>query len=290
MRLASLAIALVLAVTVGAVGAASAQPVTPDQPPPGTTVAESATQATGAPAPATGMEASGGYILGRDDVIAVGLLGRNDFGGRARVQVDGTIQLPLIGKIVAAEHTTSELAELIRKALQTGGYYADPIVNIEVVSFASRYVTVLGAFGNSGLIPMNRPYRLSELLARVGGVREGAADYIIVRSLDGQEKHYSIRELATGDISQDPFVKAGDKLYAPTADLFYVYGQVKAPGVFPITGGELTLRMALVRAGGVTDQGSDKKAEVTRGGKTITMDPTAKILPGDVIFIKEKLF
>jgi len=48
--------------------------------------------------------------------------------------------------------------------------------------------------------------------------------------------------------------------------------------------------MALVRAGGVTDQGSDKKAEVTRGGKTITMDPTAKILPGDVIFIKEKLF
>ena len=284
MRLASLAIALVLA---GAVGQAAAQP-TPDQPP--GTVAESATQATGAPAPATGMEASGGYILGRDDVISVGLLGRNDFGGRARVQVDGTIQLPLIGKIVAAEHTTSELAELIRKALQTGGYYADPIVNIEVVSFASRYVTVLGAFGSSGLIPMNRPYRLSELLARVGGVREGAADYIIVRSLDGQEKHYSIRELATGDISQDPFVKAGDKLYAPTADLFYVYGQVKAPGVFPITGGELTLKMALVRAGGVTDQGSDKKAEVTRGGKTITMDPTAKILPGDVIFIKEKLF
>jgi len=291
MRLASLAIALVLAVTAGAAGRAAAQPTSPEQPPPADTgVATAETQATGAAAPATGMETSGGYILGRDDVIAVGLLGRNDWGGRARVQVDGTIQLPLIGKIPAAEKTTSELAEVIRKSLQTGGYYADPIVNIEVVSFASRYVTVLGAFGRSGLIPMNRPYRLSELLAHVGGVREGAADYIIVRSLNGQEKHYSIREIATGDLSKDPFVQAGDKLYAPAADLFYVYGAVKAPGVFPITGGDLTLRMALVRAGGVTDQGSDKKAEVTRGGKTLTLDPTAKILPGDVIFIKEKLF
>ena len=286
MRLASLAIALVLAVTAGAVGQAAAQPA-PDQPP--GTVAESATQATGAPAPATGMEASGGYILGRDDVISVGLLGRNDFGGRARVQVDGTIQLPLIGKITAAEHTTSELAELIRKALQTGGYYADPIVNIEVVSFASRYVMVLGSFGSSGLIPMNRPYRLSELLARVGGVREGAADYIIVRSLDGQEKHYSIRELATGDISQDPFVKAGDKLYAPAADIFYVYGQVRSPGVFPVAA-NMTVQMALVRAGGVTEQGSDKSVEVTRGGKVIKLESSGKIQAGDVIFINEKLF
>ena len=44
------------------------------------------------------------------------------------------------------------------------------------------------------------------------------------------------------------------------------------------------------RSGGVTDQGSDKKAEVTRGGKTITIDSAGKIMPGDVIFIKEKLF
>jgi len=288
MRLASLAIALVLTVAAGFAGQAAAQQPATQPPPADTTAATGETQTTGLPL--VGSETSSGYILGRDDVIAVGLLGRNDWGGRARVQVDGTIQLPLVGKITAAEKTTSELAEVIRKALQTGGYYADPIVNIEVVSFASRYVTVLGAFGRSGLVPMNRPYRLSELLANVGGVREGAADYIIVRSLDGQEKHYSIRDLATGDLSQDPYVKAGDKLYAPQADLFYVYGAVKAPGVFPITSGELTLRMALVRAGGVTDQGSDKKAEVTRGGKTLTLDPTAKILPGDVIFIKEKLF
>jgi polysaccharide export outer membrane protein len=289
MRLSSLAIALVLAIAVGGTRSAFAQPADPQASAASPTPAESAPPGTGVAPLAGGEAASGSYILGRDDIIQVGLLGRSDFALRARVQADGTIQLPLVGKIVAGEHTTSELAEVIRKALQSGGYYADPIVNIEVVSFASRYVTVLGAFGNSGLIPMSRPYRLSELLAKVGGVREGAADYIIVRSLTGKEKHYTIRELATGDLSQDPFVQAGDKLYAPPAELFYVYGAVKAPGVFPISG-DTTLRMALVRAGGVTDQGSDKKAEVTRGGKTITLDAAAKVLPGDVVFIKEKLF
>lgn len=287
MRPVSIVLALVLAVAASFANSAFAQQAAP--PPSSSTSISAATQATGAPPAVSGEQASGTYILGRDDVIEVSLLGRSDFGGRARVQADGNIQLPLIGKIQAADHDTSELSEIIRKMLQTGGYYADPIVNVEVTSFASRYVTVLGAFGQSGLIPMNRPYRLSELLARVGGVRETAADYIIIRSLDGLEKHYSIREIATGDMSKDPFVKAGDKLYAPVAEVYYVYGQVKSPGVFPVAS-EMTLRMALARAGGVTEQGSDKHAEVTRGGKSITLDPAGKIQSGDVIFIKEKLF
>ena len=94
------------------------------------------------PAPSisgVGDTGSAGYILGRDDVIQVGLLGRSDFGGRARVQADGTIQLNFIGKIPAADRTTSELAETIGEALKKGGYFADPVVTIEVVGFASRY-------------------------------------------------------------------------------------------------------------------------------------------------------
>jgi polysaccharide export outer membrane protein len=206
------------------------------------------------------------------------------------VQADGTIQLPLIGKIQAADHTTAELADTVRKALQTGGYYADPIVNIEVVSYASRYVTVLGAVGSPGLVPINRPYRLSEILARVGGVREGSADYLIIRSADGTEKRPIIREIATGGPDKDPYVTPGDKIYAPAADVYYLYGAVKGPGVFPLIGGDMTIRMALAKAGGVSENGSDKHVEVTRGGKTITLDPNAKLQPGDVVFVKERLF
>ncbi len=283
MRIASILVALSVAAVACLSSAAFAQePASSAAPVPG-----AATQANG---PVVTTDAtSGAYILGRDDVVEVSLLGRQEFGGRARVQADGTIQLPLIGKVQVADKTTAETSEQIRKLLQSGGYYADPIVNVEVVSFASRYITVLGAFGAPGLIPMNRPYRLSEILAKVGGVRDGGAEYISVRSADGSEKKYVIKDIATGDQTQDPYVKAGDKLYAPLAEVYYVYGQVRSPGVFPVVA-NMTVQMALVRAGGVTEQGSDKGVEVTRGGKIIKLDSAAKILPGDVLFIKERLF
>lgn len=228
------------------------------------------------------------YLLGRDDVIEVGLLGRSDFGGRTRVQADGTIQLPLIGKIPVADRSSAEVSELVRKALVAGGYFADPVVTVEVVGFASRYVTVLGAVGSPGLIPINRPYRLSEILARVGGVGAGAADHLIVRSEGGEERKYPIRQLATGGPDEDPYVKAGDKIYAPMAETFYIYGGVNAPGAYPLMGE--TVRMAIVRAGGLSESGSDKKVTVMRGGQKVKLDPGEVVQPGDVLEVGERLF
>lgn len=232
---------------------------------------------------------SSAYVLGRDDVIEVGILGRSDFGGRARVQADGAIQLPLIGKVPAADKTASELSDTVRKALQAGGFFADPVVTVEVVSFTSRYVTVLGAVGTPGLVPINRPYRLSEILARVGGVRDGAADYLIVRSDSGQETRPLIRELSTGDLKQDPYVSAGDKIFAPAAELFYIYGQVNAAGAFPMQA-DMTVRMAVAKAGGLTESGSDKKITVNRAGKKVKLKLDEKIRPGDVMVVGERLF
>ncbi|PZQ58322.1 MAG: polysaccharide transporter, partial [Phenylobacterium zucineum] len=249
----------------------------------------SAPAAGAAAVPAAPEPASSAYVLGRDDVIEVGLLGRNDFGGRTRVQADGTIQLPFIGKIPAVDRTTSEVSEAIRKALQTGGYFADPVVTIEVVGYASRYITVLGAFGSPGLVPINRPYRLSEILARVGGVREGGADHIIVRSLDGGEKKIFIRDLATGDLTQDPYVQAGDKLYAPAVETYYIYGQINGPGNFPIVPG-MTVRMAVAKGGGLTESGSEKKITANRAGKKVKLGLDDKIEPGDVLVVGERLF
>ena len=233
--------------------------------------------------------ASLAYVLGRDDSIEVGLLGRSDFGGRARVQADGTIQLPFIGKVAAAEKTTSELSDTIRKALQVGGFFADPVVTIEVVGFASRYVTVLGSVVSPGLVPINRPYRLSEILARVGGVRDGAAEYLMVRSDTGIEKRYVVKALATGGNDEDPYVSPGDKIYAPAGEIFYITGQVNAPGVFVLQSG-MTVRMALAKASGLSESGSDKKIDVNRGGKKVKVKLEDKVEAGDVMVVGERLF
>ncbi|MES2294225.1 MAG: SLBB domain-containing protein [Pseudomonadota bacterium] len=230
------------------------------------------------------------YILGSQDVIQVDALGRSDFSTKARIGADGTVQLPFLGAFPAADRTTVQLRDQIAAALQKGGFFAKPIIQVEIVSFASRYVTVLGAVGSPGLVPVERPYRLSEILARVGGVRENGADYVILRSTKGPERTLQVKDLATGDESTDPYVQPGDKIFSPTAELFYVKGQVKAPGGYPLTT-NMTLVMALARGGGITDLGSDSHIKIVRKNVTITpKDLNVKIEPNDVIDVGEGFF
>jgi len=261
---------------------AQAQPATESTQP-------AAAQPAGVPGGLTS-GASSAYVLGRDDAVQVGLLGGGgNFGGQTRIQADGTIQLPLIGKVPAADKTTAELADAIRKALQAGGFYNDPVVVVEVTGYASRYVTVLGLVGNPGLVPINRPYRMSEILARVGGVRDGAADYLVVRPAQGAEKRLLIKDLATGGLDADPYVAAGDKIYAPVAEMYYISGQVNSPGAFAIQSG-ITVRQAIAKAGGLTVSGNDKKVDVTRGGQKVKLGLDDVVQAGDTLKVGERLF
>jgi polysaccharide export outer membrane protein len=250
--------------------------------------------ATGAPArsaeraAADKTAASQEYLLGPEDVVEIEVLGTNDK-TRARIYTDGTLQANLIGKISGAGRTPRELGADIAKALKAGGYYADPVVNVEVTNYASRYVTVLGAVGNPGLVPINRPYRLSEIMARVGGVREGAADYVVVHPEQGEEKHYNVDKLSSGGPDDDPFVAPGDKIFSPTAELFYIQGQVHGPGAYPVRT-DMTVGQAIARAGGLTDSGNDKSIKVRRGGKDLKLNTSAKVEPGDVLTVSERLF
>jgi len=247
------------------------------------------------PADQTPADTSGGvtdasYVLGPQDVIEVAVLGRSDFTTRARVGEDGMIQLPFIGTLQAAKKTTTQLSTDISQALEKGGYFSNPILRVEIVAYASRYVTVLGAVTTPGLVPVDRAYHLSEILARVGGAREDAADYLIVRPENGAERHYSIRGLVTGDASQDPTVSPGDRILIPKGDLFYISGQVKSPGAYGLESG-MTLRQAIARGGGLTDIGSDHGVKVTGAdGKARRLQLDDPIGPKDVIVVGERLF
>ena len=263
---------------------------------PAAAMAQATPPAAPARAPATTPQATAvdsSYLLGPGDVIEIGLVGRADFGSRARVSTDGTIQLPMIGSIPAAQRTVLQLADDVRQALIKGGFYADPVVRTEVVGINSRYVTVLGNVGNPGLLPLDRNYRLSEILARVGGRTGNGADYIILTPASGgPSEKYSITQLASGGPDKDPLVHTGDKLFIPSAEneVFYISGQVNSPGAFPVTDG-LTVRMAIAKGGGVNENGSEKKVKIVREGKPlkgIKLEDPVKV--GDILTVGEKLF
>jgi polysaccharide export outer membrane protein len=230
------------------------------------------------------------YLLGTSDVIEVSVLEHPDFTTRGRIGDDGAVRLPYLGSVVAANKTAPELADNVAQALDKGGFFTHPIVKVEIVSFGSRYVTVLGEVGTPGIVPVDRAYRLSEILARVGGVKDTGADYVVLRPADGPEQRLAIADIATGGLKEDPYVSPGDKIYSPKADLFYVSGQVNGPGAFALLP-DMTIRMAIARAGGVNLQGSEKRLKLTRHGvKVDHVDLNDKIQPGDVLVVGESLF
>ena len=155
-----------------------------------------------------------------------------------------------------------------------------------MVSYASRFATVLGGVVTPGLITLDREYHLSEVLARAGGVREGSSEYVILRSPGGSERQFPIRDIATGGNSSDPVISPGDKLYVPT-EVFYIKGQVKTPGAYPLSL-NMTLAMALARGGGLTDLGSDSHIIVIRKNTQLQPpDLNFKVMSDDVIDVGE---
>ena len=231
-----------------------------------------------------------GYVIGTGDVIEVAVLGRQDFSGRIQVQVDGTVQLPLIGDVPAANRTVLQLRNEIRAALVAGQYFTEPAVSVTVVSYASRYVTVLGEVATPGIVAIDRSYRLSEIIARVGGLRASASDLITLARVNGETTKLDMVAVATGDIAQDVIVDPGDRIFVAQAPQFYIYGQVNAPGAYKLER-NMSLRMALARSGGVTAQGTERRVKVIREGKEIRkFDLNAPLQPNDTVQVGQRIF
>lgn len=257
-----------------------------DVPPPPQSVA--AAQAAPESAPAA-QSPDGSYIIGPGDIIEVSVLGQSDFNTRGRVRTDGTIALPYLGPTTVSGETPITLSSKLAEKLRAGGYYMKPVVNVEIAGYASRYVIVLGAVASPGLQSVDRAYRVSEVIARSGGMRETAADHVVLRRENGDEIKLPFVKLATGGDADDPYVNPGDKLFVPSAETFYIYGQINAPGVYGVAN-VMTLRKAIARGGGLSAAGSDKRVKLFRQGKELKATLDTPIMPDDVIVVGEKLF
>lgn len=231
-----------------------------------------------------------GYVLGSGDVIEVAVLGRDEYRARVQVQVDGTVQLPYINSLLASNRTLLELRNDVRTKLISGGFFTDPVVSVVVATYASRYVVVLGQVGTPGIVPIDRAYHMSELLARVGGTRDSGADVLTLRRANGEELQLPIERVAIGGGEDDPIVNPGDKVYVGPAEIFFITGQINSKGPLKLAPG-MTLQMALAQAGGVTDRGSEKRVKISRKGKFLPdITPSTPIKAGDVISVGERFF
>lgn len=246
--------------------------------------------APGARAQEAAPPASPGYVLGPNDGLTIIVYGQNEFNVGTRVKPDGSIVVPLIGKVQAQGKTALTLADEITRRLVQGNFLRDPIVNVEITEFASKYVRVAGKVNAPGLVPLDRSTGLLDILLRSGWVQDVGSEVIYVRrAATGKEEQVSTKDLARGTIS-DLVMQPGDTIFVPPSETVYLTGAVNSPGGYPLKR-DMVVSEVLAMAGGVSATGSSGKFGLKRGdAKEIDVDGTFKLEAGDVIRVRERLF
>ena len=164
-----------------------------------------------------GISVSQNYILKPSDVLEVNIYQEPDLQKQVRVEADGTVALALIGKVSVAGMTIAESQSLVTD-LYNRDYLVDPQISVLVVSFAPKFVHVLGMVGMPGKIMIEPDQNLSliDAIAQCRGVtRLGNPKKVRIKRTDGT-KPFDVNydEIRRGDAT-DIFLKEGDTITVP---------------------------------------------------------------------------
>ena len=115
-----------------------------------------------------------GYQIGATDLLNISVFQVPDLSfEKVRVDVSGSVQLPLIGSVQAAGRTPDQLAQEIQNRL-ADRFLQDPQVTITVDEAASQKVTVDGAVSKPGVYHMRGQTSLLQAVAMAEGPTEVA--------------------------------------------------------------------------------------------------------------------
>jgi polysaccharide export outer membrane protein len=261
----------------------------------GLVVSLQATAQTAAPASAAPRE---DYLLGAGDVIRIQVFQNPDLTVEARISESGVISYPLLGQLRIGGLSPTDGERMIAQRLRSGNFLQNPQVTINVLTFRSQQVSVLGNVNKPGRYAIETTaMRLSEMLSTAGGVAPtGADEVVLITTRAGKPTRIEIDIVdlfATGDLDKDPTMQAGDVIYVNRAPNYFIYGQVSRPGMYTVERG-MTLAQAIAKGGGLTLRGTDKGVRVQRrvGRQVQTLEPRLEdpIRPDDLIFVRESVF
>jgi polysaccharide export outer membrane protein len=239
--------------------------------------------------------------LGAGDSVTLHVFGQPDMDGVLGVADDGTVRVPLAGAVPVKGLSPEQAARRIEKAFKDGGYFVNPHVSLTVTQSLSQRVSVLGEVHTPGRYPIDAKTSIVDLLAEAGGATEFASDtvYVLRTDTSGSVSRLPVNlkgmtQSGGAAPTQQQQLRAGDSLFVPRAEQFYILGEVQHPGMYKLES-NLTVLQAVSVAGGVTPRGSDRRIVVKhtgRDGQTTEMKgkPDDPVLPGDVIRVKESIF
>lgn len=131
-----------------------------------------------------------------------------------RVDADGNIDFPILGKLQVEGLRVSQVTDMIRQRIIEGNYIKDPQVSLEFLNF--KY-TVLGAVNGKGTFSVNDDrITLLEAIANAGDLAQNAKlDAInVIREVDGHREVY-VHDIRSKELFTSPcfYLQQNDIVY-----------------------------------------------------------------------------
>ncbi|MFZ1341684.1 SLBB domain-containing protein [Thiothrix eikelboomii] len=215
-------------------------------------------------------QVAGSDLIGEQDLLDITVFKVPDLTRSVRVDGQGYITYPLVGKLRAKGLRPAQLEQQLASLLEKT-YMHNPQVTVLVKESTQNRVTVEGAVRLPGVFPVVGSMTVLQALAKAGGLTEQA----------DSRRAILLRKDAKGELSQQPIdiaaIRQGrlqdfillqdDRLVVQDAiyNRFTVSGAVGQPGVYPLKEG-MTVMQAVATAGGMTRLANKYKALVFRRG------------------------
>lgn len=167
-----------------------------------------------------GLSVGDNYILKPSDVVQVEVYQEPDLNKQSRIEGDGTVSLPLVGKVRVAGMMLSEAQSLVTD-LYNRDFLVDPQVSLFVVDFSPKFVRVLGSVGRPGYvaIPPDKTLTLIDAMTQCGDVTRlgnGKRMTVTRTSKDGTTQSFEVNfdKIKKGE-AKDYTLQEGDTIFVP---------------------------------------------------------------------------
>ena len=222
------------------------------------------------------------YVLGPEDQITITVLDVDEIGKASlRIDLQGSVNVPLIGRIQAGGLTVQQLEAEVVSRLRT--YVKEPKVTISIAEFGSQSVSVLGAVNKPGMHQLRGRKTLYEVLSLAEGLRNDAGNSIkitrqmawgklpLANAAVNESEGFSVAEVAVTSVmearkpQENIPIMPNDVISVPRAAIVYVVGTVRKSGGFVLgEKNEISALQAVALAEGLDRAAAPSRARIFR--------------------------
>ena len=214
------------------------------------------------------------YRIGPGDLLELKVFEVDELNQTVRVSEDGSITLPLLGRVPIEGLTQEGVVQKLTGLLQAK-YVKNPQVTIFIKEYKNQQVAVIGAVEKAGNYELVGRKNLLQIISMAGGFSEKASDIIFIlrEGVDGATSTIPIDLkdlLVNGNQALNIPIEPNDVINVPVDREIrvFVMGRVNKPGAITAKLSEgVTLFQAVADAGGLAEGARESGITITRKNK-----------------------